>query len=299
MNQALKTFKPYLKAFGTGPKGNRELTFAEAKEACQLILDQKIPREVVGAFLISWRVQAESVEEMLGALEALKESENTLEPLTNSIEVAFPMEGKKKNIPLLILTAALLPHEHFVITSSPSAKMQGAVSLLDLKQVLPTNITLVDRSLHLPKLEALQTLRDNLGLRTVFNTLEKLHHPLKSDYAVVGAHHGPYFKKYASIFSHQYKRMMILQGDEGCGEIIKKGKIEIIENGEVLESFTLDPKEFDINFVKPTEACSLNEMKNILKNPSSELIKLAKLNAAVYLYMKDSSLSLQNIFQTL
>lgn len=299
MSPALKEFRPFLKAFGTGPKGNRELSYEESYQACRFVLEQNIPPEVIGAFLISWRVQAESITEMLGALKALKENMQILPAQEDSIEIAFPMEGKKKNIPLIFLTATFLPQENFVMTTSKAAQIPTANSLLQLEEYLPSNVTLVKRNAYLPELEALQMLRNNLGLRTVFNTLEKLHHPLKSRYAVIGAHHGPYFKKYAALFSPQYERMMIVQGDEGCGEIIKKSKIEIIKKGEVVEQFTLDPQEFGIAFTKPEKPLPLLEVIQQLKEPSDALLKLAKLNAALYLYMKEHTRTVKEIYDCL
>lgn len=277
-------FFPFLKAVGTGPKGNRDLSTEEAQTACELILDQKLPPEVIGAFLIAWRLKGETEDEMLGALKAIKKGELSLAKQPSSLEVAMPLEGKKRNIPLLILTATYLKDEHFVVTSSAKAEKEGAVSMLELQSILPSNVSIIQRETFLPQLDKIQTLRENLTLRTVFNTLEKLHHPLQSQYAVIGAHHGPYFKKYAAIFSHQYRRMMIVQGDEGCGEIIKKSKIHLIENGQLIEESVIDPKDYGIEFVKSDKALSAKEMIDTIKNPGEDLKKLAQINAALYLY---------------
>jgi anthranilate phosphoribosyltransferase len=209
------------------------------------------------------------------------------------------MEGKKKNIPLLILAANYLKETHFVITAAPSMQDKPALSMLDLTNTLPDNIHLVSRENYLPKLEALHQLRDNLKLRTVFNTLEKLHHPLQSKFAVIGAHHGPYFKKYAEVFAHQYHRMAIVQGDEGCGEIIKKSKIHIIEKGKLVEEFFIDPKDFSIDFEKPMEKVSLNEALQQILNPSEALQKLARLNASIYCYTINPSSSIKEYFSNL
>ena len=130
MQDSLEQFKPFLKAFGTGPKGDRDLTQEESYKACKLIIGQKLPPEVVGAFLIAWRLKGETVEEMLGALAALNSDALSLENITNSIEIAMPMEGKKKNIPIIILTAKYLKDEHFVITTSASVKDSHAVSMM-------------------------------------------------------------------------------------------------------------------------------------------------------------------------
>lgn len=295
--QSIDAFSVYLKAFATGPKGNRDLSYDECYQACKIVLNQDIPPELIGAFLMTWRVKAESSIEMKAALDALKSDALSLPSKSHSLEIAMPMEGKKKNIPLSFLVAGYIPDIPLVLSTSPSMKKEGAVSLLDLQEHSPDNLHIISRHSYLPKLEALHQLRKNLKLRTVFNTLEKLHHPLKSDYAVIGAHHGPYFKKYADLFSHQYKRMAIVQGDEGCGEIIKKSKIHIIEEGKKVEEFVIDPQDFGIHFEKSENNLLPNEVIALLNNPTDSLKELARLNAAIYRYTINPKSSIENYFR--
>ena len=55
-------FLNYIKAVGTGPKGNRALSREETKDAFSLILERRIPDTLISAFLLGWRVQGESDE---------------------------------------------------------------------------------------------------------------------------------------------------------------------------------------------------------------------------------------------
>jgi anthranilate phosphoribosyltransferase len=48
----------------------------------------------------------------------------------------------------------------------------------------------------------------------------------------------------------------------------------------------VDPKEFGIDYKKSTERISLEESLSLTENPSDEFIKLAKLNAAVILFLQ-------------
>jgi anthranilate phosphoribosyltransferase len=65
-------FKKFIKAVGTGPKGNRDLSFEESFEAISQILKQEATQAQIGAFLIAWRVKLETNEEFKGAIKALK-----------------------------------------------------------------------------------------------------------------------------------------------------------------------------------------------------------------------------------
>ena len=53
-------FKTFIKAVGTGPKGNRDLSFEESFEAVSQILKQEATQAQMGAFLIAWRVKLET-----------------------------------------------------------------------------------------------------------------------------------------------------------------------------------------------------------------------------------------------
>ncbi len=275
-------FHPFLKAVGTGPKGNKDLTVDETCEAITAILQGQVSPEVIGAFLLGLRVKIESDEELLGTKKALDAMISPQQALAESVEVSYTFEGKKKHPFLLPLMAKELTQTALVASIDSDLTPQG-VTLLQLqeKKLLPDNIHLQDRAHYLLWLSALNSLRHNLKLRTVFNTVEKLLNPLKSSYAIIGAHHTPYFKKYQLLFGSSYERLIILQGDEGSGEVYKKGKAIIIDSGQEVEQLTIDPKEFDIDTAALPQTHTLQEMVTVLQHPDKNLQNLAKLNARV------------------
>ena len=70
------SFKKYIKAVGTGPKGNRDLAEAEVIDAIELILENKVTQAQIGAFLIAWRTKLETDDELTAAVKALKKPSN-------------------------------------------------------------------------------------------------------------------------------------------------------------------------------------------------------------------------------
>ncbi len=66
------SFKTYIKAVGTGVKGNRDLKKEETFDAIESILLNKATPAQIGAFLIGWRTKLETNEELSGAVEALR-----------------------------------------------------------------------------------------------------------------------------------------------------------------------------------------------------------------------------------
>ena len=89
-------FKKFIKAVGTGPKGNRDLSFDESFEAISQILKQEPTQAQIGAFLISLRVKLETQEEFKGAIKALT-SFIKYKEVPNSLNLGYNFDGRDTN----------------------------------------------------------------------------------------------------------------------------------------------------------------------------------------------------------
>jgi len=280
-------FLPYLKTVGTGPKRNREMTKDEIKIVIRAMLNQEVIPEQASAFILGWRVRGESIDEFAGAIEVFDEFVKQ-KPLENSIEFGYPYDGKVKNPYLITLTAQYLQKFDLQL-SLHSDLLQPAKGGTTLKEVcdnipLTDNTHYFDRATYFPELHALSEIRAKLGLRSSFNTIEKLLNITQSDTAIIGAFHKPFVEKYIALFKDRYKKLIIIKGNEGTPEIFSKCAVTIVENGEVSE-IKIDPKEYGIHYVKSTERISLETSLELVKNPSKEFQELAKFNAAVILFL--------------
>src|SRR4051794_41637266 len=65
-------FRAMIKAVATGPRGSRDLTFDEAREATAALLRGEVSPAQAGAFLIGLRVKGEGAEELAGVAAALR-----------------------------------------------------------------------------------------------------------------------------------------------------------------------------------------------------------------------------------
>jgi len=288
-------FLPYLKTVGTGPKRNREMTKDEIKIVIRAMLNQKVLPEQVSAFILGWRVRGESIDEFAGAIEVFDEFVKQ-KPLANSIEFGYPYDGKVKNPYLVTLMAQYL--QKFDLQLSLHGDLlqpaKGGTTLKEICDNLPLtdNTHYFDRATYFPELHALSETRAKLGLRSSFNTIEKLLNITESDTAIIGAFHKPFVEKYIALFKDRYKKLIIIKGNEGTPEIFSKCAVTIVENGEVNE-IKIDPKEYGINYVKSTERISLGSSLELVNHPSEELIKLAKFNAAVILFLTNRVKSIE------
>jgi len=294
-------FFKYIHAVGTGPKGNRDLSFEESKDMMEQILNQSIPLEQAAAFLLGWRLKPETTTEFRGAVEACDEMIQT-RTISNSIELGYPFDGKAKNPYIFPLVAKVLEQSdlNLIVIGDELTPAKGGITIKDIVTniELNKNAHYFDRADFFNKLSNLTDLRMKLGLRTGFNTIEKLPRVANSEYAITGVFHKPYVKKYVEIFSDRYKRFALIQGNEGTPELFSKGRLWIAKGSEV-EEFIVDPEHYGINYTKSWDTISVEESLEQLNNPSAEYLKLAKLNAAVYLFVTQNASSIDEAYEKL
>ena len=303
------SFKRYIKAVGTGVKGNRDLSKEETFDAIEQILLNKATPAQSGAFLIGWRTKLETNEELSGAVEALRKYIKFTE-VKDSIELGYSFDGRCENPFLFPLFENIL--DEFYKKNSDVRRLNLVISgdyLQPAKVGLTTKeifanidkgqyLHFFDRVEYLKELSDITPLRLELGLRTAFNTVEKLLNPSLSEYGVTTAFHKPYVQKYLEIFAPYFKEVIVLKGSEGNPEVLKDSRFWRMQEGSIIEeNFSL--KDFGINYSREFENISLEESLNIVKNPDDEIIKLAKLNVALYLLFAKRVSSLDEAWQRL
>ena len=294
-------FSKYIHAVGTGAKGNRDLSFDESKDMMTQVLDQSVHSEQIAAFLLGWRLKPETTEEFRGALSACDSYIIPYE-VKNSLELGYPFDGKAKNPYIFPLVAKILEESglNLVVIGDEIQPAKGGITIKDIctKIELSPNTHYFDRADFFKELHNLSEIRNRLGLRSGFNTIEKLPHVAKSECAITGVFHKPYVKKYVEIFSERYRRFALIQGNEGTPELFSKGRLWICNGSEVEESI-IDPARYGINYKKSWDAITLEDSLKQLENPSDEYMKLAHLNAAVYLFVTQNATSIDEAYEKL
>lgn len=280
-------FKKYIKAVGTGPKGNRELSYDESIDMMNQILDKKVPSELVSAFLLGWRLKPETITEYRGALYAMN-SRLKQTKIENSIELGFPFDGKAINPFLFPLVARILEKKNInlVVMGDERIPAKNGVTVKDICThiSLPKNVHYFDRLEYCKEMNELTFIRNLLGVRSAFNTLEKLPHLGLSQFAITGVFHKPYVQKYCDIFKGQYETFSLIQANEGAPELLSKAKLWVYD-GENLNEQLIDPAFYGITYEKSEEGISIEDSLKIYQDPSRDMQKLACLNAAIYLFV--------------
>lgn len=288
--------KNYIKKVGTGPKGNEDLTTEEAFFAMDSLLNQNVSDVEKASFLIGWRLKPETNEEYKGALSAIYKKTRTSR-LENTFELGFPFDGKNNSPYLFPLIAKILKTKgiNLVVTGDERIPAKEGVTVKMIHDrightSLADSYHYFDRKIYLPELSRLSHMRNQMGLRTALNTLEKFSKVVGSDFGASGVFHKPYVDKYSNIFSDQLTSFLLIGGNEGTPEMVKKSKCWIVRDG-LHEEFIIDPEEFGVSTLYFDNDLDLDKHIDLLSNPDNNMWDMACLNAAIYFKVMKSSTS--------
>ena len=151
-------FHTIIKAIGTGPKSNRELSKNEIEFVMQSILNKTFSDIQISAFLIAWRGRRETHDEMRYAHNYL--TSQIKSPIINqeSTLLGYPYDGKNTN-PYLMLMAS--KDISISLTGDCAVASKNGLSITDLynHNLLQTNQTFVHRKDYLVGLSSISNLR--------------------------------------------------------------------------------------------------------------------------------------------
>lgn len=294
--------KQFVKKVGTGPKGNEDLSFEEAQTAMNCLLDHNVSDVEKASFLVGWRLKPETNDEYRGALSSIYQKTRKT-PIENTFELGFPFDGKNNSPYLFPLVGKLLKSVGvtLIVTGDERIPAKDGITVKMIHDKightpLAENYRYFDRANYLPELSQLSKMRNQIGLRTALNTLEKFSKVGDSTFAASGVFHKPYVEKYSKIFCDQLKSFLLLGGNEGTPELVKKSKYWIVQ-GDTCEEKILDPEEFGVKSLYTDEDLHLDKHIQMLSEPDKNMWKMACLNAALYLKVMNASTTIEENFE--
>ncbi|GLX70028.1 anthranilate phosphoribosyltransferase [Paenibacillus glycanilyticus] len=312
-------FTKLLKEVGRGKRGARDLTYEEALEAADWIMNRKATPAQMGAFFIAERIKMESVEELEAFVNVCRKSAYRA-PILEGLDCAGPYDGRVKSFFASFATAFLLASAGLPVTlhGAKSLPPKWGVTLLDMlaeigiskpqlarERVIPiaaaTGVLFVDTEEWCPPLKELRGIREELGMRTVLNTAEKLIDFSHSPYLAFGVFHNTVFDRMSKLLTDlQYRRALIVQGTEGSEDLFidRPTRTYIVENGEA-RLHVIDPETFGLEAILPektewTAAEQIETAEAVLQgNAHIGYVNQVLLNAAVRLRLADRAESVE------
>lgn len=248
-------FAQYVRILGKGKNGSRALTQAEAFDAMQMIMTNKVSPEQLGAFLMLMRVKEENAEELAGFVRAARESFKIPKQHPNVQLDWSSYAGKRRQLPWFLLSTLVLAETGVkVFMHGASGHTAGRVYTKDvlsqlglpachsldsaIKQLHNTNFAYLDLEFLSPTLHHIIGLRPLLGLRSPVHTLARLLNPFDAPHLMQGIFHPGYQTTHqqAALLLNQ-PHMSVVKGDGG--EIERNPDMECfvqsVHNGELSE----------------------------------------------------------------
>lgn len=167
------------------------MNFEEAAAAAEAILSLSATPAQIGAFLIAERIKLESIEE-LEAFVSVCRKFTKRESVQEGIDCAGPYDGRIRSFAATFPTAFLLAAAGLPVTLHGSASLpEMGITLQDiiLEADIPSSALSRESSIHAarrsgvlyasseewcPPLGKLRGIREEIGMRTIINTTEKL-----------------------------------------------------------------------------------------------------------------------------
>lgn len=235
MDSPYERMRAHLRAVGQGLRKGRDLTRDEARDAMEIVLCGGATEAQIGGFLLLQRYKGESPDELYGFAEAVRARARLISPdVDGLLDIGSPYDGRRQSIVVspasaIVTAAAGVP---VVMHGEKDIGPKHGVPIGDVLEALGIDVDAepdaVERSIEqnglgymhsarfAPDVLALKHIREEVALRTVFATVEKIYNLAGADYSIIGLAHLPYMEKMMKAATNMaFKRIMIVQGIEG------------------------------------------------------------------------------------
>ncbi|MDQ1912409.1 anthranilate phosphoribosyltransferase [Paenibacillus sp. GD4] len=315
--------KQYIKAVGTGKLGSRSLSYDEAVAAAHAIARGESTDAQTAAFLMAMRMKGEADEEMMGFIDVFRKYSLPYRSFSHSLNCAGPYDGRHY-FPVTIPVSLLLASVGFsqVLHGSVALPPKLGQSVKELLEGLGVQVELEAKlwekifvSLHIgfiwtdlicPPFGRVRHVREQIGLRTFLNTVEKMINPVHSLNMVIGVNHKTAMEHLIHLLPKTgFETAYIVQGMEGSEDLPlhKNSSIrKVTPWGD--ESSTIDPSTFGFRGA-PLEKCTkevqLELLNRVISGDDSEEVQNERdhviFNAGLRLYWFDKVGSYEEGFQ--
>lgn len=250
----------------------RDLTRDEARDAMRVVMSGEATSAQIGGFLVGLRAKGETVDEIAGFAEALREQVIAVRPTRTPVVDVVGTGGDGARTINISTAAALVAAaagaavaKHGNRAASSSCGSADVLEELGLAlELAPERIAqsiddhgfgFMFARVHHPAMRHAAPVRQELGTRTVFNVLGPLANPAGARDGVFGVYAASLARTYAeTLASLGARRALVVHGDSGIDELTPSGPSLVVEvrDGAIRE-WQLDPSDLGIDGSDPAE----------------------------------------------
>ena len=303
----MESFKPLIAKVAAGVM----LTRAEAAAAFDAMLSGDVTPSQMGGFLMALRVRGESVEEITGAVTAMRAKMLRVDAPKGAVDiVGTGGDGSGSyNVSTLaaIITAACgVPvAKHGNRAASSKSGTADALSALGVKIgiepqavsrcIAEAGIGFMMAPTHHAAMRHVGPTRVELGTRTIFNLLGPLSNPAGVKRQVLGVFSSAWLRPMAETLRNLgSERVWVCHGSDGLDEITTTGPTDIVElkDGDI-RAFSISPEDVGLARSDPADLKGGDPLHNadalraVLQGQRNAYRDIAVFNAGAALVVAD------------
>ena len=282
----------------------------EIKEVFLSIMNNKCNDAEIISFLMTLKTKGETVEEISGAAEVLREMCQKLELPSDQLVDTCGTGGDGQNTFNISTASAIVAAAAGVkIAKHGNKSISSKSGSADLLEYSGINIDLDEEQakkcfdengitfMFAPKyhkaMKSVSTVRKNIKTRTIFNVLGPLSNPANANFQILGVYDKKLVLPIAEVIKDLgVKRAMVVHSEEGLDEISCEKDTYVAELDEdKITEYTINPKDFDLE-ISPLESLKVNTVEesykifiNMLGNNDKAAVNIVSLNAGAAIYI--------------
>ncbi|MEW6449943.1 MAG: anthranilate phosphoribosyltransferase [Pseudomonadota bacterium] len=286
---------------------NTALTREEAAHAFDRMMSGEATPSQMGALLMALRVRGETVDEITGAVAAMRAKMLKVDAPPNAIDIVGTGGDAKGSFNISTCAAFIVAGAGVPIAKHGNRALSSKSGAADVLGALGVKIELTPEQVrdciheagigfmfapaHHPAMKNVGPTRVELGTRTIFNLLGPLSNPAGVKRQMVGTFSKQWVEPMAQVLKNLgSESVWVAHGSDGLDEISISGPTHIaaLENGTV-RTFEVKPEDIGIKAL-PHDAVRGGDaetnaatMRSVLKGDKSAFRDVSILNAAAAL----------------
>ena len=299
----METFKPIIAKVAAGAKLTRE----EALAAFDSMLSGDVTPSQMGGFLMALRVRGESVDEIAGAVTAMRARMVKVSAPEGAVDIVGTGGDNSGSYNVSTLASFIVAGCGVPVAKhgnrAASSKAGTADTLVALGVKIGVAPEVVERCIaeakfgfmmaptHHAAMRHVGPTRVELGTRTIFNLLGPLSNPAGVKRQMIGVYSAAWLEPMAEVLrSLGSERVWIAHGEDGLDEITTTAPTQIVElNCGKISSFTIAPEDVGLDRAAPEAlkggdaAHNARALRGVLDGARNAYRDIAALNAAAAL----------------
>ena len=282
----------------------------EIKEVFLSIMNNECNDAEIISFLMTLKTKGETVEEITGAAEVLREMSQKLKLNSQELVDTCGTGGDGQNTFNISTASAIVAAAAGVkIAKHGNKSISSKSGSSDLLEFSGINIDLDEEQaqkcfddngitfMFAPKyhkaMKNVANVRKSIKTRTIFNVLGPLSNPANAKYQILGVYDKKLILPIAKVIKGLgIKRAMVVHSEEGLDEISCEKDTYIAEvNENEISEYTINPKEFGLEILS-LESLKVDSVEesykifmNMLENKDETAVNIVSLNAGAAIYI--------------